>query len=309
MEKKALDWLLAGPAWLRFAAEKQLLGKKPKAGPAVADQAIRGLVSDLKGSAGLPALKTGEVSYKGDVYGKLFFLADLGLSARDLRLEKEAESIWDLQRPDGKFALMNGTKPDYFCIPAILLTALVKMNGVNEKKLGRFIDLVLESQRLDGGWHCAAQRARGGKLEDSESCPMDNQNLLMLLGQFDEYRKDRRFNGAIDLLLTHWERRKERWRPYGFGIGTDFQKLKYPVAVYGILRVLDALSLFPYAVNSKSFKNMLDAVRQKGKDGKYGAESVVKAFADFDFSRKSEPSRWITFLVNRIEKRSGEAGR
>jgi hypothetical protein len=214
--------------------------------------------------------------------------------------------VYDLQSPDGKFVTMNGMKPDYFCIPTILLAALVKMNCIDEKKLDRYIGLILDSKRLDGGWHCAHQRAVGQKLQDSESCPMDNQNILMLLGQFDECRKNPQFNGAIDLLLNHWNKRSEHWRPYGFGIGTDFKKLKYPAVTYGILRVLDVLSLFPYAVKTKGFKNMMDVVRQKSKNGAYHAESVVKAFADFDFGQKTEPSRWITFLVNRIEKRIGE---
>jgi len=132
---------------------------------------------------------------------------------------------------------------------------------------------------------------------------MDNLNILMLIGQFEKYRNDARFNGAIDLLLTHWDRRNEKWRPYGFGIGTDFTKLKYPVVTYGILRVLNVLSLFPYAICSKSFKSMMDYVLKKSINGMYYAESIVKFYSDFDFGQNKEPSRWITFLINRIEKR------
>ncbi|MBN2351112.1 MAG: hypothetical protein JXD23_00980 [Spirochaetales bacterium] len=307
MDKNILDWLLEGPPWLRFAVEKQLLGINPKAGPAAADDSMKRLLSGLKGNQGLFTLKTGKISYKAKMYWELFFLADIGFTIKDVSLEKEAESIYGLQSPDGKFVTMEGMKPDYFCIPAILLTALKKMEFDDRGRLDRFIDLVLDSQRLDGGWHCAAQRAKGGKLEDSESCPMDNQNILMLLGQFDEYRNDPRFKGAVDLILGHWDKRGEKRRPYGFGIGTDFRKLKYPAVTYGILRVLDALSLFPYAGKSKSFKSMLGEVRSKAKSGRYCAESIVKAFSDFDFGQKSEPSRWITFIVNRIEKRIDEA--
>ena len=71
---------------------------------------------------------------------------------------------------------------------------------------------------------------------------------------------------------------------------------------YGILRVLDVLSLFPYACQSDVFFKMLDFVKQKAVNGKYSAESVVKAYSKFDFGQKKSPSRWITFLVERIDK-------
>ena len=125
----------------------------------------------------------------------------------------------------------------------------------------------------------------------------------MLLAQYDEFRTDPRFNGAIDLLLSHWSRRKEPWRPYGYGMGTDFSKLRYPTPKYGILRVLDVLSRYPYAIQNKEFQDMLDFVLQKSKDGKYCAESVSRSYAEFDFGQTKEPSHWITFLINRIQKR------
>jgi hypothetical protein len=134
---------------------------------------------------------------------------------------------------------------------------------------------------------------------------MDNLNLLMLLGQYEKYRQNPGLNGAIDLLLEHWENRVNL---HGFGIGRRFRSLQYPAVKYGILRVLDVLSLFPYAVDSRSFWSMFDFVKQKAVDGKYTAETTDNAYADFDFGQKEQPSRWLTFLVNRIRKRVEEIG-
>jgi len=303
MEKAIADWLLEGPTWLRYAVELQLLNKKPDPEQVVSDVSITEIISELKGVHGVPAIKTGAVSYKGNVYWDLFFLADIGLTINDIRFEQEAKSIYNLQSPDGTFTIMDGTRSSYFCIPTMLLSTLKKMGYSEKEKLQKFIQLIFQTQRLDGGWHCAQQRAVGHRLQDSESCPMDNLNILMLLGQFKEYREDTKLHGALDLLLTHWDRRDEKWRPYGFGIGTDFKKLKYPAITYGILRVLDALSCFPYAVEHPSFESMMEEVRGKSQNGKYYAESVVKHFSQFDFGQKKEPSRWITFLMNRVEKR------
>ncbi|OGO00491.1 MAG: hypothetical protein A2Y90_05775 [Chloroflexi bacterium RBG_13_52_12] len=74
---------------------------------------------------------------------------------------------------------------------------------------------------------------------------------------------------------------------------------------YGILRVLDVLSLYPYAVKSRSFQGMLDLVHGKAVNGRYYAESTDTVYSDFDFAQTAGPSRWITFLVSRIDKRVG----
>ena len=51
---------------------------------------------------------------------------------------------------------------------------------------------------------------------------------------------------------------------------------------------------------------MLDFVKDKSIDGRYVPESIVKMFDGFDFAQKKEPSRWLTYIINRIVMRSGE---
>ena len=306
MTEFSTKWFLEGSPWLKYAVETQLLDKKSDAAPVVKDKSIAQVISRLKDDkVGIPALKTGKLAYTrtGNAFWDLYFLADIGLSAKDVKIEKEVEELFELQMADGSLILMDGAKPGFHCIPTIILSSLAKMGYKDDPHIRKFLQNVFDLQRLDGGWHCALSRAKGKRLQDSDSCPMDNLNVLMLLGQYEEFRTDSRFNGALDLLLSHWSRRKEPWRPYGYGMGTDFSKLKYPAVKYGILRMLDVLSLYPYAVRSKEFKNMLDFVLQKSKDGKYRAESVSRSYAEFDFGQTKEPSRWITFLINRIQKR------
>lgn len=254
---------------------------------------------------GIPAFESGQISYTstGNAFWDLFFLADIGLSIEDINLQSEVENLFELQLEDGTFILQNGMKPSYYCITSIVMSSLVKMGYQDDSHILRFIDKTLESQRLDGGWHCALNRAVGKKLQDSESCPMDNLNLLMLLSQYERFRQAPQLEGAIDLLLLHWKNRLQPWRPYGFGIGDQFLKLKYPATKYGILRVLDVLSLYPYAIDKTEFQDMLNYVLSKAIDGKFYAESVSRSYAEFDFGQTKEPSRWITFLIERIHKR------
>jgi hypothetical protein len=300
LDKKVLDWLLEGTAWLRYAVELQLLEAKPDITPVLRDSSIQKIVARLKGSvAGISAIKTGRVHYTetGKAYWDLFFLADIGLSIRDLKLENEAEEIFRFQSPDGSFTIPPNVQDNYFCMSAILLSSLARMGYHDDPRLTKYIRLVMNSRCYDGGWHCYDDGY--GRLE-IESCPMDNMNILMLLGQYEPYRQDGVLKSALDLLLEHWEGRANL---HGFGVGRRFMSLQYPAVKYGILRVLDVLSLFPYAVNSRAFQSMLDFVHSKAVGGRYFAEAMDMVYTDFDFAQKAEPSRWLTFLVNRIDKR------
>jgi hypothetical protein len=298
LDKKVLDWLLEGPAWLKYAAELQLLDDKPDVKPALQDKSIQKIVNRLKSqTTGIPAIKSGLVHYTetGKAYWDLFFLADIGFTIGDLKLKNEAEEIFRYQARDGTFTIPPNVKDNYFCMSAILISSLAKMDYHDDSRVIKFIRATMGSQMPGGGWDCY-----GENFSPEGSCPMDDMNILMLLGQYLDYRENPKLNKAIEHLLKHWE---AGTNIYGFGVGKRFRSLQYPAVKYGILRVLDALSFFPYAVKSQGFRNMLDFIHAKAVNGCYYAETADMAFIDFDFSQSKAPSRWITFLVNRIDKR------
>ncbi len=299
MDKKVLDWLLEGSAWLKYAVEFQLLDKKPAIKPVLHDSSIQKIISRLKGNtAGIPAIKSGMVHYTeaGKAYWDLFFLADTGLTISDLGLEAESEEIFRYQSRDGAFTIPPNVQDNYFCMSAILVSSLAKMGYRDDPRVIKYIRAAMNEQMSGGGWDCY-----GDSYGSGDSCPMDDMNILMLLGQYKDYRENPKLYGAIDHLLEHWEAGDSR---YGFGVGKRFRSLQYPAVKYGILRVLDVLSLFPYAIKQKAFQSMLDYVHAKAVNGQYFAEAADMVYTDFDFSQTAEPSRWITFLVNRIDKRA-----
>jgi len=306
MDTNVTNWLLEGPEWLKYAVRLQLLDEEPDVQPVLKDASIAKIMGRLKDdNVGFPALQRGNASYSsaGNAYWDLFFLADIGLTADDLNLHEELEAVFKMQTSDGSFITGRSVQPNYYCMSAILISSLARMGYGDDPRLQKYIDVILDSQGMDGGWHCYNSR---NEIMDIDACPMDNLNILMLLGQYEEYLTDPRFNGAIDLLMEHWLRRDTKWQLSGFGTGKRFASLKYPATKYGILRVMDVISLFPYAHGSNGFKNMLKFVREKASDGKYTPESAERAYAGFDFGQTTEPSRWLTFIINRVEKRAGE---
>jgi hypothetical protein len=298
MNERIIKWLLEGPTWLKFAVEKQCLENSPAPEIAVNDNAIMKLRQRLNDNyLGLPALKTGRISAEttGNAYWDLFFLADIGLNSSDLNLNHDMDSILNRQSLDGTYSLDPSMERDYFCLSSIPIATIAKMGYRDDPRVKHYIQTILDTRCPDGGWHCEGWGNTG--------CPMSNLNVLMLLGQYEQYRNNPTLSGAIDLLLKHWERRGEGWRKDGFGVGQRFRSLEYPAIKYGILRVLDVLSLFPYAIKTPGFQNMLNFVRDKSTGGKYFTEITSNAYTDFDFGQIKEPSRWLTLLVNRIEKR------
>ncbi len=284
--------------WLKYAVELQLLNTQPDIRPALQDKSIQKIIGRLKSqTAGIPAIKSGLVHYTetGKAYWDLFFLADIGLTIHDAGLEAEAEEIFRYQSREGTFTMPPNVQDNYFCMSAILISSLAKMGYRDDPRVIKYIRAAMGSQMPGGGWDCY-----GENFSPEGSCPMDDMNILMLLGQYKDYRENPKLYKAIDHLLAHWEAGNNI---YGFGVGKRFRSLQYPAVKYGILRVLDALSLFPYAIKQKSFQNMLDFLHAKAIDGRYFAEATDMVYTDFDFSQTKEPSRWITFLVGRIEKR------
>jgi hypothetical protein len=304
IDNKILDWLRQGPDWIRYATELQLMGLKPEVKPVLEDPRIREIVARLKDQGrGLPAVPRGYFSsdeYENP-YWDLFFLADLGLKASELDLSREIETFLQSQSSAGTYLTESGMQPAYFCKSLILLSAVARLGYRDDPHLARLIKIFLSSQRLDGGWYCNPNHDIGAVLQYEPSCPQDNLNILLLLGQYAEYRKNPRFNGAIDLLLKHWEMRDSGTRIVYFGVGKRYQALEYPATRYGILRVLDALSLFPYSLGKASFRSMLSFVQRKAIDGKYRAESRTP-YTDLEPAGQS--SRLITFIVSRIDQRS-----
>jgi len=303
MNNELLNWLRDGPVWLKYAVELQLLDSTPDIEPVLRDNAIKEIIRRLKDERrGIPAISTGFMNsdeYENP-YWDLFFLADLGFKASDLNLSKEIEAFLDTQSYNGTYFTENGMQPSYYCKSAILLSSIARMGYQNDPHMLKYINLFLTSQRLDGGWYCNPNHNIGASLQHEPSCPQNNQNILLLLGQYPQYRNDPKFNGAIDLLLNHWDMRNMGVQLVYFGVGRRYQSLRYPAPRYGILRVLDSLSLFPYSVKRASFHNMLDFVHRKAVDGKYSVE-MPSSYTDLE--PPGQPSRLLTFLINRIDKR------
>jgi len=244
-------------------------------------------------------------------------LADLGVQHNDPGMPEGINSLMGHQSPEAAFQTMinipkvfGGTNEDQWTwvlcdTPTILYTLLAMGMGENpnvKKAVTHLTGLVDEN-----GYRCRAAPDMGkfkgpGKLGDP--CPIANVYALKALSQIPEIENSPCVKNAVQMLLSHWEKRGEK-KFFLFGIGTDFQKIKYPFVWYDILHVLDVLSWFPFAIEDHRFHEMLTALLDQADEwGRYTASSMYRAWGGWSFADKKKPSPWLSFLVYRIQKRA-----
>jgi hypothetical protein len=248
-----------------------------------------------------------------DTLWKLSALADFGLKRDDTRIAAVAKKVLDAQAPEpappgflhGGFDHTKAwDKRPYICISHVMTYALARFGYLDDARVQRAYDYIEEWQRLDGGWHPTEACLPGGEREKDESCPFGTVNVLRAVAANPELNDSDVVRRGVDFVLTCWERRKEPYRPVGFGMGGTFNKLQFPFVQHQLLKTVDTLSGFPAAIEDERYKDMLAAVTEKQTSEElFTPEGVNKPFAEFDFGQKKVPSPWITFLVARAHHR------
>jgi hypothetical protein len=154
----------------------------------------------------------------------------------------------------------------------------------------------------DNGWPCAVSPRLGkfrGPGRKDDPCPYATLVMLQALAQMPAYRDGAACQMGAGALLGLWQQRKER-KPYLFGMGTDFAKLKAPLVWYDVLHVLDVLTQFAWLCSDARLHEMAGIVRSKADaEGRFTPESIWTAWKGWEFGQKREPSRWLTLITRR----------
>ncbi|MBU0975896.1 hypothetical protein KJ918_03785, partial [Patescibacteria group bacterium] len=251
---------------------------------------------------------------------KLIFLVDLGFNKKDKVIREIAVKVLKHQSLEGPFQIkvnipkaFGGSGRDELswiaCDAVDVVYALIKFGYKDHPKVKKAFDFLLKLQR-DNGWPCSCDTKLGGKFRGpgrkDDPCPYFNFYMVKVLSKLPKYHKSKEAQIGIDTIFELWKDRKRR-KPYLFGMGTDFSKLKAPFVWYDILHVLDALTKFKHLKGNKYLKEMMNILEAKTKDRQMlKAESVYRSWSDWDFGQKKDPSEWITLLVYRILKRYKE---
>ena len=313
---EVIKWLLEGPKWVEYRTRKDILKQnesivnfKSFKKEIENDMHIKGLLLELKAWPGSILKRHNDATH---LIHKIVFLSEIGLTKNIEIIEKVCIKITSNFSDEGlPQILMNipekfgGTGKDEFswmlCDSPLVLYSLINF-GYDTKEIDEAVNFLLNLS-TDQGWMCAVSPKLGnfrGPGRKSDPCPYSTLLMLKLLSLKEKWRKSSQAKRGVETLLSLWEQRKER-RPYLFAMGTSFKKLKVPLLWYDILHVLDVLSHFSMACEDQRFGEILEIVLEKADtSGKFTAESIWRAWKDWEFGQKKFPSRWITFLVLRI---------
>jgi hypothetical protein len=316
-----VDWLLQGPAWIRYRTRIDLLGEKDSSPAAVSDrremlrdEQITGLIDSLKDWPGAPVKNHKQADL---AYHKLSFLAEIGVRRGDPKVDGIVRKIFKQTPADG-IPRLSILIPKAFggsgrveqawvlCDAPVILHSLAKMGYGAEAPVRKGMR-ALAARARETGWPCAAAPELGkfrGPGRKDDPCPLANLLMLEVLAEDKALAKRAAAQSGLEAALTLWAERRSR-KPYLFGMGTDFAKLKAPFIWYDLLHELDVLSRFPAARKDARFRQMVRLLESKAdREGRFLPESVWMAWKGWEFNNKKEPSRWITLLAHRILKRA-----
>lgn len=233
----------------------------------------------------------------------LSVLAEFGLTSQHPIISKACEFVFRYQTRDGAFK--TGTSW-WSCYTAMILRFLLRFGLAKDERVAKACDWLRTTQRLDGGWYCQKQALPGGVKERLESCPWAVLNVLAAFSEVEELRMSKEVIPAIEFLLKHWETRKPIPDvPYGrFGIGSRWQKVRFPFFGYDLLNYTVVLSHYDYALPDHRFKQVLLLLLSKqDEQGRWVIESPYEGWEEFEFGKKDSPSKWATLNALRAVKK------
>lgn len=252
----------------------------------------------------------------GHLIHKLCFIADIGFDISTPEIDEAVRKITEHVSAENLYQVkvnipqhFGGTGQEQWswmlCDAPLILYILKKLGYSENNRIKAGVEFLLDLH-CDNGWPCKVSSDLGkfrGPGRKDDPCPYATLLMLKLLSLFDEYHDlPQTINGA-EVLLSLWEQRKER-RPYMFAMGSGFQKLKAPLLWYDILHVVDVLTKFEWLHKDKRLREMVDIIRSKADArGHYKAESVYKAWGDWEFGQTKTHSKFITEKVDSILKR------
>lgn len=251
------------------------------------------------------------------VLHKLVFLADIGLKKADKGIGAIIEKILANKSKEGLYQVKMNI-PEHFggsgqdqlawalCDAPLILYALLKFDVDYDPFLREGVEFLFGVAGTNG-WPCKCSEELGkfrGPGKKSDSCPYVNLIMLKIAGLLPQYQNSEAAKNAIESILDCWQNSKTI-HPYMFYMGTDFRKLKLPFVWYDILNVVYTLSYFDVVKTDERFMEMLAIIKDKKQaDGSYIPESIWKSWSAWDFGQKKLPSKYMTYIINDMVKRT-----
>jgi hypothetical protein len=310
------EWLIHGPPWVEYRTRIDLLGQKESDPDVISARKrmiehplITQLIEELRDWPGYPIKKHNDAKHP---IHKLVFISELGFKKKDQYIDEIAQKVLEGTTEEGPIALKwqlykrwmgrDGIEMMWaMCDAPLLHYSLINLGYGDDERIKNGVEYLV-GRIKENGWRCGGSN----KLKNFKGpgpresiCPYASLLMMRLLSTSEEFRNSREASRGAEALLQRWEL-KGTEKPFLFGIGTDFRKLKAPLIWYDILHMTEVLTRFDRFRNDPRLKEMIDILKNKSVDGRYFPESIWMAWKGWDFGQKKEPSRYLSFIVKRM---------
>jgi hypothetical protein len=239
--------------------------------------------------------RTGRTVGEGTEYGAfgtthycLSYLAELGMDRTNAQVAKAAERYLNLQKEDGDF------RHHYSCLLGLNIRTFTMLGYKNDSRVKRSIDLLLNTERPDGGYLCDWHEGKY-KTKPVKSCIRGSVKALLAFSYLPEYWKHVRIRKLIDYFLLRGGIFKST-NPKEF-VNKDMERTSFPITWRAnVFEVLYALSKMGYGKDSRLERawSLLDA--KADKNGRYKLDWTPTQ-SPWKVGKRNEPNKWITLYA------------
>lgn len=243
---------------------------------------------------------------------KLRVLADFGITVNE-PLVAELLPIIKKNRRNDMFSIsqnlpkqnpvVNETWHALPCDSPLISYVLLKM-GDTSFEVQQTVEQLKRYWISTEGWFCNLMFVNNQFKKHRISCPMGGLMALEVFSMIESLKSSGLAKNAFKTLDFHREYGKSL---YYFGRSKRFWSFKYPFVWYNAFYLGEVLTNFAMFKDEPTLKEIIAWISAGfDSNGRITANSMFRAYSDWEFSNKKAPSPWLTFLAIRMLKRYDE---
>ncbi|MFX1251683.1 MAG: hypothetical protein ACFFCZ_08735 [Promethearchaeota archaeon] len=239
--------------------------------------------------------RTGEILGDGVEYGSfgtthfvLSYLAELGMNRSHPQIAKAAERYLHLQKDDGDFIR------HYSCLLGYNIRTFVLLGYRDDARVQRTIDLMLNTERPDGGYLCDIHEGKY-KRKLVKSCIRGSVKALLAFSYLPEYWKRDRIKKLVDYFLS----RDGIFKSTNLNefANKDMERNSFPITWRAnVFEILLALSKMGHGKGDRLKKSWNHLDSKQDSKGRYLLDWTPSQ-SPWKVGEKNEPNKWVTFYA------------
>jgi len=239
--------------------------------------------------------RTGKIVGDGVAYGAygtthycLSYLAELGMDRSHPQIAKAAERYLNLQKMDGDFY------GHFSCLLGYNIRTFTMLGYKDDPRVERSIDLLLNTERLDGGYLCDIHEGKY-KTKSVKSCIRGSVKTLLAFSYLPEYWSHNRIKQLVHYFLF----RDGIFKSTNLAelVNKDMERTSFPITWRAnVFEILLALGRMGYGKDRRLERawKLLDVKRDA--EGRYRLDWTPRQ-SPWRIGKRNAPNKWITFYA------------